>query len=248
MWYLFETVWTGWEQKPGAEARLQDSGRGGPLGQNVFQLFTHVANGFFGGFPVDTGVGDGYAVFQVSQVFWNRLTTPVDVAFHHQALDRLIAFQNLVCHILHYQRLNSRILAGVGVAAIDHNGFAQLGLVQCLFAQGNADGIVVWFAATTTKHHMAVVVALGANNGNFALLIDAQEAVGMRDRLHGVNRNVQAAVGAVVEANGHGQATADYPVGLGLGGTGADGRPGNGILQILGRNWVQSFGSGRKTH
>ena len=67
------------------------------------------------------------------------------------------------------------------MAAIHHDGFAQLGLIQCLFTQGYADGVVVWLAATTTKHDVAVVVALGANNGNFALLVDAQEAVGMRD-------------------------------------------------------------------
>src|SRR5690554_3406016 len=43
------------------------------LGQHVLELFTHGADCFLGGFPVDTGVGYRHAVLQVCQVFRNRL-------------------------------------------------------------------------------------------------------------------------------------------------------------------------------
>src|SRR5690554_4548604 len=216
------------------------------LGQYVLELFTHGADSFLGGFPVNTAIGYSHAVLQVCQVFRNGLATPVDVAFHHQALDGLVAFQDLVGNVLHHQRLNSRVFAGVGVAAVHHDGLAQVGLLQSLFAQGHTHGVIVGLATATTKHHVAIVVALGADNGAFTLLVNTQEAVRVGDRLHGVNGNVQAAVGAVLEADSHRQAAAHFTVGLGFRGTGSDGRPGDGVLQVLRRNRIQRLGCRRQ--
>src|SRR5690554_5013169 len=177
------------------------------LGQYVLELFTHGADCFLGGFPVDTGVGYRHAVLQVCQVFRNRLVAPVDVAFHHQALDRLVAFQDLVGNVLHYQRLDGRVFAGVGVAAVHHDGLAQVGFLQRLLTQGNVHRIVVGLTTATAQYYVTVVVALGADDGAFTLLVDAQEAMRMGDRFHGVNSNIQAAVGAVLEADSHRKST-----------------------------------------
>src|SRR5690554_7118481 len=165
------------------------------LGQYVLELFTHGADCFLGGFPVDTGVGYRHAVLQVCQVFRNRLVAPVDVAFHHQALDRLVAFQDLVGNVLHDQRLDGRVFTGVGVAAVHHDGLAQIGFLQRLLTQGNVHRIVVGLTTATAQYYVTVVVALGADDGAFTLLVDTQEAMRMGDRFHGVNSNVQAVVG-----------------------------------------------------
>ena len=145
-------------------------------------------------------------------------------------------------NVLHYQRLDGRVFAGVGVAAVHHDGLAQIGFLQCLLTQGNVHRIVVGLTTATAQYYVTVVVALGADDGAFTLLVDTQEAVRMGDRLHGVNSNIQAAVGAVLEADSHRQATAHFPVGLGFRGTGSDGRPGDGVLQVLRRNRIQRLG------
>src|SRR5690554_3504814 len=54
-------------------------------GQCIFDLRMHAAYRLNGGIPVNTGVGDGHAVFQLRQILVDGLATPADVAFDHQA-------------------------------------------------------------------------------------------------------------------------------------------------------------------
>ncbi len=137
----------------------------------------HAAQGFFSAFPVDAGIGDRDAVLQFRQILGNRLTTPVQMALDHQADDRLVAFQNLVGDVFHHQRLQGRVLVGVGVAAIDHDVGANAGLVQRLLAECNADRIIVGLAIAAAQHDVAIGVALGGHDRHAAFLVDAQEAM-----------------------------------------------------------------------
>ena len=46
---------------------------------------------------------------------------------------------------------------------------------------------------------MSVTVAPGLENGDLALTVDTQEAMGIADGLHGIDRDVEATVGAVLK-------------------------------------------------
>ncbi|MCY1437386.1 hypothetical protein D9M71_535450 [compost metagenome] len=81
---------------------------------------------------------------------------------------------------------------------------------------------------------MAVGITLGGDDRHATFLVDTQEAVRAGNRLQGVDSDGQAAVGAVLETDRRGQARGHFTVGLRLGGTGADGRPADEVLQVLG--------------
>ena len=91
---------------------------------------------------------------------------------------------------------------------------------------------------------MTVGVAAGCEQRYLALAVDTEKAVGFGHRVERVGRHGQVAVGAVFEAHGGGQAAGHFPVGLGLGGAGADRTPGDEILQVLWRDRIQCLGGG----
>ena len=95
---------------------------------------------------------------------------------------------------------------------------------------------------------MAVGIAFGGNDGNAAFLVDAEETVRAGNRLKGVDRHGQAAIGAVLEAHGRRQARGHLAVGLRFSGSRADGRPADQVLQVLRGDRVEGFGSGRQAH
>ena len=61
--------------------------------------------------------------------------------------------------------------------AVDHDVRLDLGLVQRLFAQRNADRIIVGLAVAAAQYHVTVGIALGGDDGNAAFLVDTQEAM-----------------------------------------------------------------------
>src|SRR5690606_11255756 len=74
--------------------------------QHVTQLVSHLPNTALTLFPVDAGIGDRDAVLELAQIFGNALVAVVQVAFQHQADNGLVAFENLVGHVLEHQRLH----------------------------------------------------------------------------------------------------------------------------------------------
>ncbi|MCY1516558.1 hypothetical protein D9M68_511940 [compost metagenome] len=68
------------------------------------------------------------------------------------------------------------------------------------------------------------------------------------NRLQGVDRHGQAAVGAVLEADRGGQAGGHFAVGLGFGGARADGGPADQVLQVLRGNRIERLGGGGQAH
>ena len=88
---------------------------------------------------------------------------------------------------------------------------------------------------------MAVGVAARREDRREALLGDAEEAVRVRGRAHGVDRDLHAAVGAVLEADGHRQARGELAVHLALGRPRADRAPGDQVRGELGRDRVEEL-------
>ena len=62
----------------------------------------------------------------VRQILRDRLIPRLQVAFEHQSDDRAIAVENLRDAVLRHQGLQARILVGVAVAAVDHDGRRQI--------------------------------------------------------------------------------------------------------------------------
>src|SRR5690606_2278761 len=91
---------------------------------------------------------------------------------------------------------------------------------------------------------VAVGVAAGDDGGGLALDVDAEESLGLRGGLDGVDGDGESAVGAVFEAERHGQAGGHLPVGLRFGGAGADRRPADEVGDVLRRDRIEQLGGG----
>ena len=100
------------------------------------------------------------------------------------------------------------------MATVHHDVLGQGGFLQRLLAQRNVHTVIVGSAGSTTQYDVSVTVAPGLEDGDLALTVDTQEAMGIADGLHGVDRDVEATVGAVFEAHSRRKPTGHFPVGL----------------------------------
>jgi len=117
----------------------------------------------------------------------------------------------------------------------------------CL-GEAHADGVVVGPPATTAQDEVAEAVAAGAHDRGAAVPVDAEEAVRVGRRLDRVDGDLEAAVGAVLEADGRGQAARHLAVGLRFGRARADGVPADEVAEVLGGHRVECLGAGRQAH
>ncbi len=70
----------------------------------------------------------------------------------------------------------------------------------------------------------------------------------MTSSTHGINGNLQIAVGAVFEADREGEAAGHFSVGLAFGGPCADRSPADRVGHILWGDGVKHFSCNRQTH
>jgi len=225
----------GWGGAGGAEAGAGELG-GAP------------AEEAFGGFPADAGVGDGDAVAEFVNGSGEGLVAFEEVAFEHDAHEGQGAVAALLDDAAPDVFLSGRDFAGVGVAAVDHDDLGQPGGGELLFGLADAFGVVVGALTSATEDDVAPRIARGADDAGDAVLVHAEESVGVTGGLHGVNGHLKAAVGPVFESDGHGEAAGHFAVGLGLGGAGADGGPGDKIGDVLGDDGIEELGSGGQAH
>jgi len=104
------------------------------------------------------------------------------------------------------------ILQRIRVRAVDHDARRQPGLGQCPFRQFHAHSVVIGPAATAAQHEVTVGIAAGADDRGAAIGVDPEEAVGVRCRLDGIDRDLEPAVGAVLEADRRRQAAGHFAV------------------------------------
>jgi hypothetical protein len=81
---------------------------------------------------------------------------------------------------------------------------------------------------------------------DLALRVDAEETVRARDRQQCVDRNLQTAVGAVLESHRGRQSARHFAMGLRFGGAGADGAPRDQVAEVLGADRIECLGAGRQ--
>ena len=90
---------------------------------HLFELFIicNIVNQFFGGFPAQTGVCDGFSIDTAA----NLLAAFFDVAFYHDTLYKMvnIGVQLSAVHdFLDNTNLLFKLFAGVGMVGIDNAG------------------------------------------------------------------------------------------------------------------------------
>ncbi len=141
--------------------------------------------------------------------------------------------------------LDGVVLATVRVAAVDHDPFGRAGLGEGCRGVGDGLGVVVGSVATTAQDHVAVPVAAGGDDGRHSLLRHREEVMGVSGGADGVDGDLEVAVGAVLEADGHGEARRELAVDLALGGAGADGTPGDEVGDELRGDRVEKFATRR---
>lgn len=165
--------------------------------------------------------------------------TLVDVALDHDAHDGLFTRCDLLGQDVRNLGLVLVVLLRVSVAAVDHEARIGVLLQQLLLGLLNALGVVVGALGAAAENDEAVIIADSADNGDDARLGDGQEVVGVLDRANGVNGDAEGAIGAVLEADGEGQARGKLAVQLALGRPGAHGTHAQQIGQELRRDCVQ---------
>ena len=95
---------------------------------------------------------------------------------------------------------------------------------------------------TAAQHYMGMGVAPGVDHADLACRTYAEKAMGTDGGLQGIYRDIQRAIGAILETYRTTQARSHFPVGLRFGSARADCGPGNQILQVLRRYRVKGLG------
>ena len=117
----------------------------------------------------------------------------------------------------------------------------QARCLQNLRHRINRFSVVVSASATTAQNKVAIRIAGGGNNGRVALAIDAEKVVRARSRLHRIDGHGDPPVGAVLEADGHGQTRRHLPVGLAFSGARSNGGPAHQISDVLRHDRIEQF-------
>ena len=192
--------------KPAPAMGLLAAGKGvDPLILKRAEPLIHAGNACLGCFPVNAPVCHRDAVFQTADVIRYRLVAGVDVALDHQPDDIPVAFKYLPRYFLRNAWLQVGVLAGIVMAAVDHDVLTYPGFTQRLLTTRNVGCIVVGFSVSASQHDMTVVVAGCPDSGYMTEFIDAEEDMRVTDGLERVNGDTEAAVGAVLEAHGTGK-------------------------------------------
>ena len=166
----------------------------------------------------------------------------LQVALDHHAGDACVASGDLRGHVLRHVDLAAVLLAAVGVREVDHHLRAQARLVQHVAGGLHVGGAVVGRLAAA-QDDVAVLVAARLEDRGLAHLGHAHEGVRRLCGQDGVAGHLHAAVGAVLEAHGAGQAAGELAVALALGGARADGAPAHQVADVLRRKQVKKLGA-----
>ena len=169
------------------------------------------------------------------------LSAFLKMALDHDARDTSVACSNLLCHFAGHRDLALVLFAAVGMRYIDHNLFTQSGRAQ----QGASGidigrGVVGDFA--TAQDHMAVIISTRLEDRSLAHLGHAHKGVCCARRLDGVGGDLDAAIGAVFEANRAGQTTGELAMALALRRTRPNGAPTDQIADELRTQQIQELG------
>ena len=195
--------------------------------------------------PAHARVGDALSVAERGRVL--QLLTPIDEeALHHHAEDRVLAVGDLLGEIVRGDGLTAKVLVTVAVARVHHESRSLSGVDERGRGLLHADRVVVRPARPAAQDDVTVRVAARGDDRAEPLLGHAQELMRMRGGAHGVDRDLHAAVGAVLEADRHREARCELAVHLALGRPRADGAPGDEVRGELRRDRIEELAARRQ--
>src|SRR5882672_3720988 len=152
-------------------------------------------------FPAEARIGDGLAIRQ--RLAWHQVLAPRDqVALHHQSDDSSLAAFELLGNVLDHADLVLVFLLAVRVARIDHQALGQF-IARQLLAGGFDTGGIEVRLATAAQDDVAVLVALGRNDGRVAALGNREEMMCLLRRSDRFRGNAHVAIGPVLESHRH---------------------------------------------
>ena len=167
------------------------------------------------------------------------------MALDHDPRDAALAAGELRRHVGADVELALVLLAAVGMREVDHHLLAQARRAQHGAGRLDIGGRVVGLLAAA-QDQVAVLVAAGLEDRRQPHLGHSHEGMlGLR-RDDRVGRHLDAAVGAVLEADRAAQAAGELAVALALGGARADRAPADQVADELRRQQVEELGADRQ--
>lgn len=231
------------ESPGGAEVRHARLGGGDGVRRAVAQAFRGVQDQAFGLLEPDAGVRDGDA--RIGRHAGHQvLLAGQQTAFEHQARDAVVSGELLRQDILEDNVLAGRVAPRIAVAAIDRERTRDAGVFELAERGVDARGIVVFAGDAPAQDQVAVRIALAADDAAAAVVHDADVTVRSAGGADGVNCDLQVAVGAVLEPDGHVERARELAVRLGLRGARTDPRPRNELGKVVRDRRVEQFRGG----
>ncbi len=111
---------------------------------------------------------------------------------------------------------------------------------------GDRLAVVVRPAAATAQDDVAVAIAAGMEDRRHAVVVDAGERVAGGSGAHRVDRDLDVAVGAILEPDRHRQARAELAMDLALDRAGADRAPADRVRDVLRDDRVEELAADRQ--
>ena len=127
------------------------------------------------------------------------------------------------------------------MAAVDHEARLQPGLAQTALGLRGVARFVIAALAAAAQDDVAVRIARRGDNAGAAILVDAEETVRRTRRKQRIQRRLDASVGAVFEADRHGEAAGHFTVGLRFGRARADRGPTHHVRNVLRHDRVKKL-------
>ena len=191
-------------------------------------------------FPAQAGVGDAAAVDERAGVL--GLGAAEQVAFEHGGDDGAFAGGDLGGEVGGDEGLAEGVLAAVGVRAVDHEVGREAVVPEQVGGAAHVVGGVVGSERAAAEDEVGVFVAGGAHDGGGAFAGERGEPVGVAGGADGVDRDLEVAVGAVLETDGHGEAGGEFAVDLALDGARADRAPRDEVGVVLAEGGIEELG------
>lgn len=129
--------------------------------------------------------------------------------------------------------------------AVNHDSQLLVLVLESLLGSLDVLLVKVGTLGSATEDDEAVLVTLSSGNGSKALLGDTHEVMLSGGGANSINGNAKAAVSAVLEAYGEGEARGQLTVELGFGGTGTNGTYRDAVGKELRRDGVEHLGGNR---
>src|SRR5207247_7960798 len=183
--------------------------------------------------PADAGVGDALAVYE-GLCRNESLAAGLEMRFDHEADDAVLAGGDLARDLARDVDLALVHLLAVRMAAIDHQALLEPGAGQLLGRSVDAPRVVIrMFSAA--QDDVAVLVAVGRNDGGVPLLGHGKKMMGSARGLQRVDRDAHLPMAAVLDAHRARQPGGELAMHLRFRGARADRAPAHQVRVVLRR-------------